>query len=492
MTPLTSANVPPLPPARFEEVLDDAQWKVLQAANHQAAFILGDRRVWSINSTLSGGGVAEMLQSLVSYARGASVDARWSVIDGEPDFFSLTKRIHHKLHGSPGDGGPLGPAEREVYERVTRANAARLAEELHEGDIVLLHDPQTAGMAPALAGSGAHLIWRSHIGIDLPNEHVRDAWEFLLPYLGDVQAFIFTRREYAPPELQDRDLTIIPPSIDVFGPKNQVMADDVVVSILATAGVIDAPVTTSPTYLHHDGTTDDVARQVQMDEDERLTLGDRLVVQVSRWDPLKDPIGVMMGFADHVAPHVEDARLVLAGPSPEGVLDDPEGAIVLEQVRAARAELPLEIRRRIHLACLPMQDRSENAAIVNAIQRHATIVVQKSLAEGFGLTVAEAMWKHRPVIASRVGGIQDQIVDGESGVLLDDPHDLAAYGAAVTALLADPEAMQRIGDAAGERVRTEFLGSRHLIQYLALCSRLIEYDGHPWHPAEDAAAEPST
>ncbi len=487
MTPLTSANVPPLPPARFQEVLDDGQWKILEAANHQAGFILGDRRIWSINSTLTGGGVAEMLQSLVSYARGASVDARWSVIDGEPDFFVLTKRIHHKLHGSPGDGGPLGPAEREVYERVTRANAERLKEELREGDVILLHDPQTAGMAPALAGTGVHLVWRSHIGIDTPNEHVRDAWEFLLPYLDDVQAFIFTRREYAPPELQSRDLTIIPPSIDVFGPKNQTMADDVVISILATSGVLDAPVVANPTYLHHDGRADFVARQVQMDEDERLTLDDRLVVQVSRWDPLKDPVGVMLGFAEHVAPHVEDARLVLAGPSPEGVLDDPEGAIVLEQVRAARLALPPEIRRRVHLACLPMQDRSENAAIVNAIQRRATIVVQKSLAEGFGLTVAEAMWKHRPVVASRVGGIQDQIVDGESGVLLDDPSDLAEYGAKVTALLADPDGMRRMGDEAGERVRRAFLGSRHLIQYLALCSRLIEHDGHRWDPTGDTA-----
>ena len=187
---------------------------------------------------------------------------------------------------------------------------------------------------------------------------------------------------------------------------------------------------------------------------------------------------MMQGFAEHVAPYVADARLVLAGPSPAGVTDDPEGAIVLEEVRAARLALEPDVRRRVHLACLPMDDRAENAAIVNAIQRRATVVVQKSLAEGFGLTVAEAMWKDRPVVASGVGGIQDQIVDGESGVLLEDPHDLAAYGSAVSALLADPATMEEMGEAARERVRAEFLGSRHLIQYLGLFQRITDGDGH--------------
>lgn len=479
MKPLRSVHVATLPTARFEEVLDRPQWEMLDAANRHARDIFGDRRVWSINSTETGGGVAEMLQSLVAYARGAGVDARWSVIDGEPEFFSITKRIHHKLHGSAGDGGPLGPAEHEVYARVTRANGERLAGELLPGDVVLLHDPQTVGMIPVLApGSDVHIVWRSHIGIDEPNEHVEQAWEFLLPYLGDTQALIFTRREYVPPQLEDRDLTIIPPSIDVFAQKNQPMTAEQVVSILATAGIVDAPAIAPPTYLHHDGREDRVERSAVMDEDERLTLADRIVLQVSRWDPLKDPLGVMEGFAAHVAPYVPDARLVLAGPSPEGVTDDPEGALVLEQVRAVRATLEPEVRRRVHLASLPMEDRSENAAIVNALQRRATIVVQKSLAEGFGLTVAEAMWKDRPVVASRVGGIQDQIVDGVSGVLLDDPRDLAAYGGAVAALLADSGLMARMGDAARERVRAEFLGSRHLIQYLALFARLIYDDGH--------------
>ncbi len=478
MNLLEHVSVNTLPPERFESVLDEHQWKLLDAANNHAREIFGARRVWNVNSTANGGGVAEMLHSLIAYARGAGVDARWAVIDGELTFFELTKRIHHKLHGSPGDGGPLGAAEREVYERVTAQNAERLAAELHAGDVVLLHDPQTAGMVPMLAEQDVHVVWRSHIGIDEPNDDVREAWEFLLPYLGPAQAFIFTRREYAPPELARRDITIIPPSIDVFAEKNQVMSDEQVAAILVTAGIVDGDATAAPNYAHHDGAEDRVTRRAEMDEDVRLTLTDPIVVQVSRWDPLKDPVGVMRGFTDHVAPRVPAAHLVLAGPSPAGVTDDPEGGVVLEEVRAARAALPPDVGARVHLASLPMDDRSENAAIVNAIQRHATVVVQKSLAEGFGLTVSEAMWKSRPVVASRVGGIQDQIVDGTSGVLLDDPLDLRAFGAAVAGLLADPERATAMGAAAHERVRLDFLGSRHLIQYLALFARLIEHDGH--------------
>ena len=240
MQTLEHVPVKTLPPERFEEVLDEHQWKILDAANRHAREIFGARRVWNVNSTASGGGVAEMLHSLIAYARGAQVDARWVVIEGEPDFFTLTKRIHHQLHGSAGDGLGLGDADREVYERVTRENAERLAAELHPGDLVLLHDPQTAGMVPLLSRQDVHVLWRSHIGIDRPNEHVDAAWRFLLPYLEPAQAFIFTRPQYAPPELADRDITIIPPSIDVFSQKNHTMTTDQVTSILSV-GAISIP-----------------------------------------------------------------------------------------------------------------------------------------------------------------------------------------------------------------------------------------------------------
>ena len=320
---------------------------------------------------------------------------------------------------------------------------------------------------------------RSPHGVVRRVDAVRAAWAFLLPYVTHANAFIFTRRAYVPPELADADISIIPPSIDVFSQKNQAMTEPQVLSILMTAGILEGEPPGEPTYVHHDGSVAHVRRRAVMDEDVRLSAQDPLVVQVSRWDPLKDPIGVMRGFAEHVAARVPAARLLLAGPSPEGVTDDPEGAVVLEQVRAARLALPVEVRGRIHLASLPMADRSENAAIVNAVQRHAAVVVQKSLAEGFGLTVAEAMWKQRAVVAPRLGGIQDQIQNGVNGVLLDDATDLAAFGAAVAGLLEDPERAALIGDAAHERVRAQFLGSRHLIQYLALFSRLMRGDVRP-------------
>jgi trehalose synthase len=182
---------------------------------------------------------------------------------------------------------------------------------------------------------------------------------------------------------------------------------------------------------------------------------------------------VIKGFVDHVAPST-DAHLVYAGPAVEAVADDPEGVEVLQEARDYYDSLAPEARERVHLACLPMDELDENAAIVNALQRRANVVVQKSIAEGFGLTVAEAMWKARPVVASRIGGIQDQIVDGVSGILLDDPADLAAYGAAVRELLEDPQRAEQMGREAMERVRDEFLAMRSLLQYFALIQRLTE------------------
>ena len=201
--------------------------------------------------------------------------------------------------------------------------------------------------------------------------------------------------------------------------------------------------------------------------------GARIVLQVSRWDRLKDMAGVLSGFAGHLSRLPEDVHLMLVGPDVSGVSDDPEGAEVLQECLAIWREQPSEARHRLHLCSLPMDDIDENAHLVNALQRRAAIVVQKSLVEGFGLTVTEPMWKGRPVIASRVGGIQDQIVDGESGLLLDDPADLAAFGAKLNGLLRDDELAERLGTAARARVRDLFLGDRHLIQYVELFESLL-------------------
>jgi trehalose synthase len=201
-----------------------------------------------------------------------------------------------------------------------------------------------------------------------------------------------------------------------------------------------------------------------------------LVVQVSRWDRLKDHMGVMLGFAEHVAP-LTDAHLILAGPTVHSVTDDPEGAEVLNEVEEAWRRLPYARHRRIHLVCAPMSDIEENAAIINALQRRATVVTQKSIMEGFGLTVAEAMWKARPVVASAVGGIQDQIEDGVTGFLLGDPQDLVRFGGLTVELLKDPELAGAMGARARERVRRQFLANRHALQYISLFAILIEAPG---------------
>jgi trehalose synthase len=469
---LEHVSVAPLSPDRFAEVLTGAQAKEFADVAARAGTDLGGRVVWNINSTANGGGVAEMLRSLIAYARGADVDARWSVIGGNADFFRVTKRIHNRLHGSPGDGGPLGEEEREVYELVAEANALDLSELVAPGDVVLLHDPQTAGMASAVRDAGAYVIWRCHIGIDEPNDVTRSAWEFLLPYVEPADAYVFSRHAFEWEGLDPARTAIIPPSIDAFSPKNQALDAEAIEAILAVAGLGPRDGHTAATFIRQDGSTARVDRRAILWEEETVPVDAPLVVQVSRWDRLKDPRGVIEGF-ELAGLSEPSAHLVLAGPDVTAVADDPEGLQVLNECIDYWHSLDVAVRTRVHLAALPMEDAEENAAIVNALQRRATIAVQKSLAEGFGLTVAEAMWKARPVVASRIGGIQDQIVDGESGVLVD-PHDLGAFSHALLDLLGDPVAAERMGRAAQLRVRDAFLGSRHLVQYVGLVERLVE------------------
>jgi trehalose synthase len=196
-----------------------------------------------------------------------------------------------------------------------------------------------------------------------------------------------------------------------------------------------------------------------------------IATQISRWDPLKDHLGVMMSFCKYV-PSELGAHLVLAGPSPDSVTDDPEGAQTLDELRAKWGELPDEWRQHVHIACLPMDDLEENAAIVNALQRRSDILIQKSLAEGFGLTVAEAMWKQKPTIASAVGGINDQIESGINGLLIEDPHDLADCGRAITELLKDRELAVKLGHQAHRSVRDHYLAPHYLARFLNLASAL--------------------
>jgi trehalose synthase len=471
-TPVTEVPTITLPLERFQGVITGEQYRRLMDGADRARRLLAGRTVWHVNSTARGGGVAEMLRSLIAYTRGAGVESRWLVIGAGPGFFQVTKRIHNHLHGAPGDGGDLDDAARRTYEEELRPNAAALSKMVAPGDVVLVHDPQPAGLVPVLVATCAAVIWRCHVGVDTPNDLARRAWRFLLPYVGPAAAYVFSRAGYAWEGLDRSRLHVIPPSIDGFSPKNSDLTPERVESILTVAGVVAGGTAANPYFEREDGERARVSRRATMFETAPLTPADRLVLQVSRWDRLKDPVGVLQGFADHVAPR-SDAHLVLAGPAVESVSDDPEGLQVLQEATRAREALPAGAAARVHLAALPMEDSEENAVMVNALQRRAAVAVQKSLAEGFGLTVAEAMWKGRPVVASRVGGIQDQIDDGRTGLLLDDPRDEAQFGSRVLTLLDDPELAAAMGRAARDEVLDHFLAPRHLLQYVDLVEALL-------------------
>ena len=456
---------------RFRTVLSDEQWERLQRAAARAYGDFEGRVIWNVNSTARGGGVAELLASLVPYSRGAGVDVRWVVIEGDPDFFRVTKRIHNMLHGMPGDGEGLSQADEATYQAVSERNALELVAVLRPGDLVLLHDPQTAGLVGPLRRHGVRVVWRCHVGTDTPNDLVLRAWSFLRPYVEEADRLVFSRAAFIWEGLERKRVSVIPPSIDAFTPKNQPLPPGAVESILRAAGIHAERPTGSASFTRLDGSPGRVDRQIERNGSPPLPGSVPAVVQVSRWDRLKDPAGVLRAFADGIGPSTE-AHLVLAGPSTAAVADDPEGPEVLAEVTSLVNRTPDALRERIHLFSLPMDDLQENAAIVNALQRRADVVVQKSVAEGFGLTVAEAMWKARPVVASAVGGIQDQVVDGESGVLVE-PHDLDGFADAVVGLLKDPARAEWMGHNARERVRGAFLGARHLEQYVDLFEGVV-------------------
>jgi trehalose synthase len=456
----------------FAEILGNERIRALESDAQSLRALLGQRTVWNVNTAAAGGGVAEMLRSALRYARGLDIDIRWLVFEGPSDFFRITKRIHNALHGAKGDGSPLGADEIATYQRVTNENAIALDALVRPGDIVVCHDPQTAGLIPHLLGKGMRAIWRCHIGHDRHDEEVDRGWAFLRPYLEAVPAAVFSRAAYAPAWLHGKRTIVLPPTIDPFSAKNRPMDDATIRAVLVHAGLVDGPPgPAAPQFVRDDGSTSRVAREAEVVRLGRAPAWETpLIVQVSRWDAMKDPIGVLEGVARYLEPNSpHGAQLVLAGPSANSVADDPEAAKVFGELQRAWHEAPIAARRGVHLAMLPMDDEEENAALVNALQRHAAIIVQKSLQEGFGLTVTEAMWKRRPVVASAVGGIQDQIRDGVDGLLVHHPSDLREFAGALRQILSDDVLAQRLGDAAYQRVRDHYLS----VSALEHWSRLV-------------------
>ncbi|MGA7615897.1 MAG: glycosyltransferase [Thermoanaerobaculia bacterium] len=431
---------------------------------------LRGHRVWMINSTEKGGGVAEMLPRMVSIMRELGVESEWAVIETDrQDFFAFTKRMHNLIHGV-GDSSITGD-ERRAYEEVNRANVGRLTEWIHDGDLVVVHDPQPMALAGMIRERrNVRTVWRCHIGLDRDLPQTRAAWEFLEPYSRDYDDSVFTAVEYIPGYLSGRAV-VVHPGIDPLSHKNRDLTAHKLQGILCNSrlAVEHAPVLTPP-FAETAKRLSPAGEWVAATEPQEIGLLYRpIVAQISRWDRLKGFGPLLDGFVrlkrrgagpanTSVHAHrLQIARLVLAGPDPESVTDDPEGREVLEELKAKYVALPPDLQQDIALVALPMGSRKQNALMVNAIQRCATVMVQNSLQEGFGLTVTEALWKRSAVVGSRAVGIRQQIRDGVDGKLVGDPSNAEEIAQALDEVLRDPKQRESFGASGQRRVYDEFL-----------------------------------
>lgn len=381
---------------------------------------LSGRVIQNINSTFSGGGVAEILSRMVPLLGQLGVDARWNVIKGDEPFFQVTKKIHNALHGRK---EKITPEDFTIFQETTRKNIAGL--ELN-GDIIFIHDPQPAGLVARKKELGKKWIWRCHIDISNPNQEV---WQFLEPLVNQYDAAVFSAPAFSR-QLPIRQF-LISPSIDPLSDKNKELDRQTIESVLAKYNIPrDKPI----------------------------------ITQVSRFDYLKDPVGVIQAF--QMVRRSIDCRLVFAGGT---ATDDPESDKVLAEVKETAGDDP-----NIHILLIPPGSNIE----INALQRASTIIVQKSLREGFGLTVSEALWKAKPVVASAVGGIPLQVKNKFTGLL---SHDIEGTAYDLRQLLTNPDYARWLGENGREHVRHNFLITRHLRDYLLLFLAL-EHHGDIIYP----------
>jgi trehalose synthase len=368
---------------------------------------LSGKVIQNINSTYAGGGVAEILSRMLPLLNQLGVDARWSVIKGDEGFFQVTKKIHNALHGR---GGPLSTKEISLFKETSQKNI----EEINlNGDILFVHDPQPIALVEKKKEIGKKWVWRCHVDVSQPIEPV---WDFLEPWVNQYDAAVFSAPAFSRP-LPIRQF-LISPSIDPLSDKNRELPYDTIEDVLSKYGVPnDKP----------------------------------MIVQISRFDYLKDPVGVITAFK--LVKRSIDCRLVLAGGT---ATDDPESNMVLAEVKEKAGNDP-----DIHILLIPPGSDLE----INALQRAATVVLQKSLKEGFGLTVSEALWKAKPVVASAVGGIPLQVKNKSTGLL---SHGIEGTAFAIRQILTNPEYAKWLGENGKEHVRHNFLITRHLKEYLLL------------------------
>ena len=450
---------------------------------------LEGRTVWMINSTARGGGVAEMLPRMVTILRELGVSTEWVVIGtADPKFFTLTKRIHNLIHGS---GDPeLTADDRALYEAVSRENAESLRGRLRPGDLLVVHDPQPLGAGAILRREmDVRAVFRSHIGLDESNRQTTAAWDFLKPYARCYDHAVFTAPEYIPDYLAGR-AGVIRPAIDPLSHKNRDLLVTRLVGILCNARLASEQHPVVPLEYS------DVAKRLAPDG--RFLPADHsggigllfrpIVTQISRWDQLKGFKPLLDGFvrlkervnrsgaSDGVHQRrLQLVRLVLAGPDPSAVADDPEAVEVLDELVSAYVQLPRAMQEDIALVSLPMAVRKNNELIVNALQRCSSIVVQNSLREGFGLTVTEAMWKHAALLGSRACGIRQQIRDGVDGWLIPDPKDSEQIAVRLDALLEDVGGRIKLGQNAQRRAHDEFLVFSQIRNWLATLVECVQH-----------------
>ena len=376
---------------------------------------LAGRRVKMVNSTAVGGGVAEILNRLVPLMEEVNLPTRWEVITGGEKFFHITKAFHNALHGTPYDGAA------DWFETFLATNEENRRRMRFDEDFIVIHDPQPVALI-AERNSGPHRwIWRCHIDLSQPNAQV---WDFLKPWVDRYDASLFSSPQFT------RGLRIPQylffPTIDPLADKNRDLDPDFVRNVLE--------------QFHVDPTRP-------------------ILTQISRFDRLKDPVGVIHAY--RLVKKYEDCQLVLAGGS---ATDDPEGSAVLAEVEQAAADDP-----DIHILNLPPWSHMQ----INALQRGSTIVIQKSLREGFGLTVSEALWKKKPVVASAVGGIPSQVIHKLTGMLV---HSVEGTAYQIRFLLANPSFARILGENGHQHVKEHFLLTQNLKRYLVLFLVLLQGD----------------
>lgn len=470
----------------------DALVDHLHREGREVSNLLGPHHVWMLNSTASGGGVAEMLPRKCSLLAEVGVDVRWIVLEpDDPHFFRLTKCLHNMLHGVAGSAD-IG-AGRKLYERVN-CEAAKRLRFVDPQDVLVVHDPQPLGVAEHMRPElRPRLMWRCHVGVPEGNEYSDAAWDFLMPYVVPYERTIFSAAPYVPDELLSRS-AIIAPGIDPLSHKNRELRPYKLNGVLRAAGLVDGPPV--PKWARFQ------APVLRWSEGEWVSrpipnfLHVPLVLQVSRFDRLKGFQHLIPAFDELLSSYCDRARhiradldrveselgavqLVLAGPDPEGVADDPEAGELLEELCAQVDALPEDIRHRVHILRLPMVNAKENALIVNALQRVAMVVVQNSVREGFGLTVAEALWKGTPVVAANVGGLALQVRHGSDGLLVYDPTNHAEIAVSLLQALTmakEVEAMARTGRT---RVREHFLVLTQLSAWLRELKGLLSQKRPP-------------